>query len=70
MNVNNYWYAILQSTQVKLSKLLGVTRFGEKLIESDDRPIIEYSKMQARFEQQMSPYCNQINVENSTCLHH
>ena len=35
MNVNNYWYAILQSTQVKLSKLLGVIRFGEKLIESD-----------------------------------
>lgn len=26
-----------------------------------DRPIIEYRKMQARFEQQMSPYCNQIN---------
>jgi hypothetical protein len=25
--------------------------------------------MQATFEQQMSPYCNQINVENSICFH-
>ena len=60
MNVNNSQRPLQTSPDM-----------GEKLIESDcaersgkhegNRPIIEYPKMQARFEQQMSPYCNQIN---------
>ncbi|BAY48335.1 hypothetical protein SAMD00079811_59560 [Scytonema sp. HK-05] len=59
MNVNNSQRPLQTSPDM-----------GEKLIESDckgasalvpNRPIIEYRKMQARFEQQMSPYCNQIN---------
>jgi hypothetical protein len=52
--INNQWYAVMSSHEIRKGRVVGARRFGENLVQAD-KPIIEYrsrrDKLQKRLDE-------------------